>query len=294
MMLNRIVGSGRSNKAVLLLALFLGLVSAVLVYVYLSQAGGEETAASDTTKPAVVAAVDISARTRITADMVEVRSLAESAVHQDAFASTEQLVGMVTRLPIAAGEQILSSKVAATAREVPWAGGEELPLSYVVPPGQRAVSVQVSEVTSAGGLILPGDFVDIIGVFDVTFYGIEEGNPTSKEEVEDYVAVTVLQDVQVLAVAQEVAEALPEGTDSEATTSGTSQPVLPNPADPNPEATNVTLAVTPEEAQKLTLAEEMGVLKISLRPVGDTEEPTVPAVTNPEILPPNLPNPFGR
>jgi pilus assembly protein CpaB len=288
------VGGGRSNKAILLVALFLGLVSAVLVYVYLSQGGGDGEASAAATKPVVVATQDMSARVRITAEMVEVKSLAESAVHPDAFSSTDQLIGTVTRLPIAAEEQILSSKVAATAREVPGVGDEELPLSYVVPPDQRALSVQVSEVTGAGGLILPGDFVDVIGVFDVTFYGIKEDDPTSSEEFDDYVAVTVLQNVQVLAVAQEVAEALPEEGDSEDTTGEESQPVLPNPADPNPDATNVTLAVSPQEAQKLALAEEMGVLKLSLRAVGETDEPTVPAVTNPEILPSNLPSPFGR
>jgi pilus assembly protein CpaB len=293
MMRNRVLGAA-SNRPVLFLALFLGLVSAVLVYVYLSQDGGDGKATASVTKPVVVATEDISARTRITADMVEVKSLSAGAVHQDAFASTEELVGMVTRVPIAANEQILTSKVAATVTEVPWAGDEELPLSYVVPPGQRAVSVKVSEVTGAGGLILPGDFVDIIGIFDVVFYGVKEGDPISQEEIEDYVAVTVLQNVQVLAVAQEVAESLPEETGSEGTTDETSQPVLPNPGDPNPEATNVTLAVTPEDAQTLALAEEMGVLKISLRPVGDAEEPTVPALTNPELLPTNLPDPFGR
>ena len=288
------VGGGRGNKPILLVGLFLGLVSAVLVYVYLSQDGGDGEASAAATKPVVVATKDMSARVRITAEMVEVTSLAESAVHPDAFSSTDELVGMVTRLPIAAEEQILSSKVSATAMEVPWAGGEELPLSYVVPPDQRALSVQVSEVTGAGGLILPGDFVDVIGIFDVTFYGIKEDDPTSSEEFDDYVAVTVLQNVQVLAVAQEVAEALPGESDDEDTTGDESQPVLPNPADPNPDATNVTLAVTPADAQKLALAEEMGVLKLSLRPVGDTDESTVPAIVNPEILPSNLPSPFGR
>jgi len=288
------VGGGRGNKAILLVGLFLGLVSAVLVYVYLSQGGGDGEASAAATKPVVVATQDISARVRITAEMVEVKSLAENAVHPDAFSSTDGLTDMVTRLPITEGEQILSSKVAATAREVPWPGDEELPLSYVVPPDQRALSVQVSEVTGAGGLILPGDFVDVIGVFDVTFYGIKEDDPTSSEEFEDYVAVTVLQNVQVLAVAQEVAESLPGESEDDGTTGEESQPVLPNPADPNPDATNVTLAVTPAEAQKLALAEEMGVLKLSLRPVGETDESTVPAIINPEILPSNLPSPFGR
>jgi pilus assembly protein CpaB len=288
------VGGGRGNKAILVVGLFLGLVSAVLVYVYLSQGGGDEEASATATKPVVVATQDISARVRLTAEMVEVKSLAENAVHPDAFSSTDELTDMVTTLPITEGEQILSSKVAATAREVPWPGDEELPLSYVVPPDQRALSVQVSEVTGAGGLILPGDFVDVIGIFDVTFYGIKEDDPTSSEELEDYVAVTVLQNVQVLAVAQEVAEALPEEGEDDGTTGEESQPVLPNPADPNPDATNVTLAVTPADAQKLALAEEMGVLKLSLRPVGETDESTVPAIVNPEILPSNLPSPFGR
>lgn len=288
------VGGGRGSKAVLLLALFLGLVSAVLVYVYLSQGkdDGEATAADST--EVVVAKVDMPARTRIATDMVEVKSLAANAVHPDAFDSTEELVGMVTRLPIEDGEQILTSKVAATVSEVSWADDDELPLSYVVPPSERAISVQVSEATGAGGLILPGDFVDVIGVFDVTFYGVKDGDPASSEELEDYVAVTVLQNVQVLAVAQEVTEALPEGEGDGAEGDGTSQPVLAEPADANPEAATVTLAVTPEDAQKLALAEEMGVLKLSLRAVGETEEPPVPAIVNPEILPTNLPSPFGR
>jgi len=288
------VGGGRGNKAILLVGLFLGLVSAVLVYVYLSQGGGDGEASATATRPVVVATQDMSARVRITAEMVEVKSLAENAVHPDAFSSTDELTDMVTTLPITEGEQILTSKVAATAREVPWPGDEELPLSYVVPPDQRALSVQVSEVTGAGGLILPGDFVDVIGVFDVTFYGIKEDDPTSSEEFDDYVAVTVLQNVQVLAVAQEVAESLPGESEDDGTTGEESQPVLPNPADPNPDATNVTLAVTPADAQKLALAEEMGVLKLSLRPVGETDESTVPAIINPEILPSNLPSPFGR
>ena len=66
------VGGGRSGKVVLLLALFLGLVSAVLVYVYLSQTGGEESVASDTgaTGPVVVASENIDPGTRITGDLV--------------------------------------------------------------------------------------------------------------------------------------------------------------------------------------------------------------------------------
>jgi pilus assembly protein CpaB len=147
MMPNRI-GGGRSGKAVLLLALFLGLISAVLVYVYLSQAGGEETAASDTTKPVVVATQDIPVATRITDSMVEIRAISANAVHPESFSSTEGVVGNLARYPIAAGEQILRDRVAASSVALP--EGEDLPLPYIVPEGKRAVSVVTSDLIGAG------------------------------------------------------------------------------------------------------------------------------------------------
>ncbi len=60
----------------------------------------------------------------------------------------------------------------------------------------RAISINADQVLSAGGLVLPGDYVDIIGVFDVkSAEGTEE---------EAYLVRTVLQNVEVLAVAQTI------------------------------------------------------------------------------------------
>jgi pilus assembly protein CpaB len=246
------VGGGRSGKAVLLLALFLGLISAVLVYVYLSQAGDEETAASDTTKSVVVATEDISVATRITDSMVEIKAISADAVHPDSFSSTEGVVGNLARYPIAAGEQILSDRVAASSVTLP--EGEELPLTYIVPEGKRAVSVIMSELIGAGGLLRPGDYVDVI--------------LTVRLASQDQIGRIILQDVEVLALAQQVEKVAPKLEDIEDERISTGEGEI------EPEAVTVTLAVAPVHAEVLAVADKCaenygGRLALALRPFGD-------------------------
>ena len=81
MIKNQALG-GRSNKGLLLLGLFLGLVSAVLVVVYLSQSGeggGGSVSGAEVT-PVVVASLNIPGGTRITEGMVETKDIAVDAV----------------------------------------------------------------------------------------------------------------------------------------------------------------------------------------------------------------------
>jgi pilus assembly protein CpaB len=246
------VGGGRSGKVVLLLALFLGLISAVLVYVYLSQAGGEETAASGTTKSVVVATEDISVATRITDSMVEIKAISADAVHPDSFSSTEGVVGNLARYPIAAGEQVLSDRVAASSVTLP--EGEELPLPYIVPEGKRAVSVVMSDLIGAGGLLRPGDYVDVI--------------LTVKLSSQDQIGRIILQDVELLALDQQVEKVAPKLEDIE------DERVSTGEGETDPEAVTVTLAVAPVEGEVLAVADKCadnygGRLALALRPFGD-------------------------
>jgi len=248
MMRNRISG----GKAVLLLALFLGLISAVLVYVYLSQAGGEETAASGETKQVLVAKQDIPVATRITDSMVELKAISEDAVHPDSFSSTEGVVGNMARYPIAAGEQILSDRVASSSMTLPEGG--ELPLPYIVPEGKRAVSVATSDLIGAGGLLRPGDYVDVI--------------LTAKLKCDDQIASIILQNLEVLALDQEIEKAAPRFEAGEETQTAAAE------GETKPEAVTVTLAVTPVEGEVLTVADECGKnfggrLALALRPFGE-------------------------
>lgn len=283
--------SNRTNRNMLVLALLLGLLSALLSYIYLnSQKTVISPESAVVTKPAVVAKKEIPARTIITPEMVEVRQIAEGAVHPDAFTSTGAVVGQATRFPIARGEQVLTNKVALSsvlAQEGGRPSGASMPLSYIIPSGKRAMSIKVDQIVAAGGLILPGDFVDVIGVFDVTVY--TGGDAKNSQDLKKYLTMTVLQNVEVLAVGQKVEEVSLEGEGDKTTervplTKGTAQP----------DAVTVTLAVSPQQAQTLAKAAEKGSLRLALRPFGDSTEVTVPPLTDVEFLPPTLPLPFKQ
>jgi pilus assembly protein CpaB len=285
--------AGRTNRRLLLLGLVAGIVAAILVYAALSRSSGNTSGA--TGAPAMVSAVvakqDIPARTKITSDMVEVRQVPTDIHSELAYADLSQVVGQVTRYPIATNEEVLSTKVVSLA-SVAKAGDS---LSYVIPDGNRAISIQVSEVVSSGGLVLPGDYVDVIGVFDVTF-----GAGDQQTTVDKYFSRIILQNIEVLAVAQTVVDTAPAAgtttdTGGDTTTTDTSgQRVRNTEASPEPKASTVTLSVTPQEAQLLFLAEENGVLRLAVRPYGDATVQDIPFVAETELIPSNLPMPAVR
>lgn len=277
---------GKGNRGVLVAALFLGLLSAVLVFVYLSQSGGggEEAAPTGETKSVVVASQDITAGTRITEDMVRVKNVSADAVVPNALTTTEMAVGSVARFPIIADEQILENRLAAGGIEV--AEGEKMPLTYIVPQGMRAVGVNTKQVISAGGLVLPGDYVDIILVAEVK---TDLPPPLDRS----HISQTILQNIEVLAVEQTLEEVVPEETTGDGATDGeVSERVALVRSDPDPEAITVTLAVTPEQAEILAMADVISAasendeteIRLSLRQFGDSEQISVPAMTDFEMV----------
>lgn len=111
-------------------------------------------------------------------------------------------------------------------------------LPALIPPGMRAVSVRVNEVVSVAGFVTPGARVDVLLT----------GNPTSTNEAQTN---TVLENVEVVAVGQKL----------ERNTSGDAQ-----------SAPVITLLVSPDDAQKLTLASTQGKIQLSLRNPVDTRQ----------------------
>ena len=249
MIKNQALG-GRSNRGLILLGLFLGLVSAVLIVVYLSQAGdggGGEISGGEVT-PVVVASVDIAAGTRIEEGMVETKDITVTTVLAGVFADTEGVIGQVVRVPLVAGEQVITTKVTATGAAI--ADGENPPLAFVIPEGKRAVSIQVSNVIGASGLIRPGDYVDVILTMAVE---------------QDSIAQTILQNILVLSVDQDVTRALVSEGDEAPVIGGDGSEI-------NPEATTVTLAVSPAHGEVLAVAEACATprLALALRGFGDS------------------------
>ena len=274
--------AGRTNRRFLLLAMFAAGISAILVYAAINQATDEQGGGGVSTVPAVIAKTDIPARTPVTADMVELRQVPVNARSELAHTDLTQVVGKVTRFPVATNEQVLSTKVVSlTGASAETADS----LSFVVPKGMRAMAITVQEVINTGGLVLPGDYVDIIGVFDVhTRGGAGDGDEDA------FFARTILQNVEVLAVAQKLVDAPPDAIASEGPPDQ-GQRERATEADPNPAAATVTLSVTQQQAQLLFLAEANGTLRLTVRPFGEDQVGDVPYSLETELLPPGLPTP---
>jgi pilus assembly protein CpaB len=244
----------RGGRKAIMVAAVLGLLAAALSWNYVQRAGSASRQAG--LVPVVVAAQDIPVRTQVTGAMLQVKQIPTDARHEKAFTGLEQLEGKVTNLPIAAGEQVLSNKF--------FARKEDSGLAFRIAPGKRAVSVTINEVISTGGLINPGDFVDVIAIFPPvpTANGADPGGDS---------AGMVLQNIEVLAIAQALGgpAAEPSGAAAMAGQVTGSRADTRQEAVARPNARTATLAVTPEEAQKLILAEEKGKIRLALRGVED-------------------------
>ncbi|HET9199796.1 MAG TPA: Flp pilus assembly protein CpaB [Dehalococcoidia bacterium] len=259
----------RSNRPILLLALVFGLITAGLAYLAVTQATQDESAGSSSSSSSaqlasetvVVAAVDIPARSVITLDMLEARSVPVDALQPGSFTATEDVVGSVAVYPTPAGHQVLAANVSEF--------GAEAALSYIIPEGHRAIAVNATAVKAVGGYILPGDFVDIIGLFAWT----------ANDQI--VVTSTLAQDSEVLAV-ERVTELLEleEGVDGGPPLANSERKDgIPLVGEENPDALYLIVAVTPQEAQRVFAADASNdaEFRFVLRRTGEHETSFLPA-----------------
>ncbi|HTO85083.1 MAG TPA: Flp pilus assembly protein CpaB [Methylomirabilota bacterium] len=151
-------------------------------------------------------------------------------------------VGRAVLRGFAAGEPI-------TARRLLKPGDAGF-LAAALTPGMRAVSVRIDAVSGDGGFIIPGDHVDVLlgekfGVAE------EPPAPGGIRQTQKQVNSVVLRDVRVLAIDQDVHD-----------------------MDNKPKVgSTATVEVSVTQAQKLSLASQMGVLSLALRSAAKAEPP---------------------
>ena len=229
------------NRSMLLLALVAGLVAAALVFVAISNNDGESggsTAVGGDVQSAVVAAQAIGAGDEITAEMVKVVDIPIDLVIAGGYSDADLVVGDVARVALAEGEQIVSSRIGVPTPEKGLAG--------VIPVGMRAVAISVQEVTAVGGLLLPGDRIDVLAAYKIDKApGLAEDEYILRTE-------TILQDVEILSVAQEAQDAsarvdVAENPDAAGTTYTSGE--LPDDVEEQPGAGTITVALSPADAQ---------------------------------------------
>jgi pilus assembly protein CpaB len=244
---------GRTNRRFLIIAVLFAALSGALVFAWMSSQGkgdgGGGTSAVGS-QEAVVAKTEIKQRTEITAEMLEIKSIPANLIVEGHFTTVEEVVGKVTKLPIRANEQVVLNSVVDTDRPTVDA------LAQVVPNGRRGFSVKALPVNTAGGLILPGDYVDVVWVCCTG---------------ENVVALTktVAQNVQVAAIATNIVSSGPV-----ASSDGTGiddDPVAADEEATDAEAVTATLLLTPKQSHLVVMAEDTGDLRLSLRGVNDTQ-----------------------
>jgi len=234
------------NRRNTLIALGVGVLCGGLAFLFLYQEAGEITKKA-TPVEVLFASRFIPARSFLSPDMAEKRSIPESYVSPSAIRETREVGGLMTLVNISAGEQVQSNKFGV--------GDESLALA--LNPGYRAYTLEVSEPNGVGGLIRPGNHVDILTKLDA-----------GKREVTSF----AFQNLPVLAVGRK----LNSGPRSPKGQSGSG-------AEGDNGYTNITLAVSPEQAETLMYLEGKP-LKVVLRASNDEEIVSVSTQSEAEVM----------
>ena len=123
-------------------------------------------------------------------------------------------------------------------------------LSLRIPQGMRAFTVRVNEAVGVGGFLMPDARVDVLLT------------TTSSDQGATQMSKIILEDIRVLAVGQTI-----DQKDSKPVSVGT-----------------VTLAVTPEDAEKLALASNDGKIHLVLRNFADSEKVKTSGISKDRLL----------
>jgi len=233
-----------SGRAKLLLSLMLGLLAVFLIFVYVRGLERQLYEEVDM-QNVIVTREDIAAGTAI-----EERAITRIAVPRkyrqpQTFPAIEEVAGRVAVVPIPAGSQVSGGMLADAGAEA---------LSFEVPRGRRAVAITVTDETGVGGLVRPGNFVDIVGTFEFGRpIGYEQGRVRYADEKTEI--RTMMQNVFVVAVNRELRRERIQSETGAAPPQSQSQRTL----------RTVTVLVEPQRVQELILAQEIGDLTLSLR-----------------------------
>ncbi|MCC6442948.1 MAG: Flp pilus assembly protein CpaB [Armatimonadetes bacterium] len=246
-----------SRRNVLFATLF-GLIAAFLVYLYLTNLTRARRAETEPAQATVVAAARrIEPRSLVTSDMLTttfVPSTERPALY--GIEEKQEIVDKVAVRAIEPGSPIRREDVSPKNPEL-------FGIAFSLPKGMRAVTIQTDAVSGVAGLLSPGNRVDVLATF--------RGSGGS-------VTRTILQNVRLLAVGRRATPSAPQEAGK-----------APAPQD----ASSTTLAVTPQQAERLILAADQGRLRLALRSVEDSEPASTAGATSREVIGASLQNAFA-
>jgi Flp pilus assembly protein CpaB len=256
----------RTSRLLVLFGIGLAVLTFVLIIALLPGSGGSGVGAKPTPTPpgpvtVVTAVVDIPLGTVVTADMLGSTTLPANVVASDAFLDKSQVIGQVARQAIFTGAQVRAAAFSINQHIE----------SLQVPPGKRAMSLYVSDLTGVGRLIHIGDTVDVVVTFDeatIKILTLQAGSTTGVHD-DTFRPLTVkapllLQDIPVIGTLEP-----PVAPPTTANAQASAAPA-PTGATADSTATKlIILAVTDAQAEALLFARTGGTVDLVLRSPAD-------------------------
>jgi pilus assembly protein CpaB len=233
-----------NNVVVLVLALVMGGIAAFMARQWLQNHAVMSAAASQNVGTIVVAAQPLQFGATVSADNIAEIPWAAGALPDGAFASKEDILKGGRRVVLSQFNR--NEPVLSSKITGP---GQRGTLSSLLEEGKRAVTVRVDDVRGVAGFVAPGDFVDVVLIGE---------DPAFQRE--NYSEI-LLHHVKVLAIDQVASERQEQPTVAKA----------------------VTVEVTPEQAQKILLANNVGKLSLILRQPGDVNADSARRVTERDL-----------
>jgi len=260
----------RLRIILLIVAIILGVVAVVAVVSYISSI--RTSVEEEVEKVEVLVAAqnipkETPMETIIAADAVTTEAIPRKYLADGVLTTLDNYEGYVTAAPINKGEQITSTKFVKP---------EQIGLAFMIPSDMVAISIPVNEVIGVSNLINVGDKVNVIATFSPPGEEAAEGTEeTLAEEVviEKEITKTLLWNVEVLYIGtriviveeEEEAGGIPGGETKKEIKSS--------------DIRTATLAVTPEDSEKLVFTEETGSVWLALLPVDGIERIETPGRT---------------
>lgn len=222
-------------KIALVVAVFFGLIAAYGIYNFLRQQREVAESLKTATQDVVVAANDLPAGTVINDELLK-KGMVKTVPWPKGSLPTGSFSTTQQVIGKTNRTKILANEPILESR----LAGEGAGLTTRLEQGKRAMAVKVDEIIGVSGFIVPDDRVDVI----VTAL------PPGSTNQDNKISKIVLQNKRVLSVAQNVEQ-----------------------KDGKPQvARSITLEVSPEEAEKLSLATQEGQVVLALRATGDDAE----------------------
>ncbi len=153
----------RRARLILIVGVLLALITFGATFVVVQGAQSAAPAPAAPTVNVIVAARDIPARTALTAADIKIAKMEQAYVPPASVKDPKEVIGKILVQPVYVGEPIISAKFAPTDRAftVFPAGVEVQPGS----PAYRIMTLSVPDNNAVGGVLVPGDNVDIMYVF---------------------------------------------------------------------------------------------------------------------------------